>query len=120
MNNIYLKLCGLLIIITLLHRFAPTPLRYPKTKISSNVIDVYHETSIKDDYRWLEDDNSNNTKAWVQKQNAFTDRYFRKISFRKKSEKRLTEIWNYPTLSMPFKKGERIYFYKNDGLQNQF
>ena len=119
MNNIYLRLCGLLIIITLLHRFAPTPLRHPKTKISSNVIDVYHETSIKDDYRWLEDDNSKNTKAWVQKQNAFTDRYFRKISYRKKIEKRLTEIWNYPTLSMPFKKGERIYFYKNDGLQNQ-
>ena len=86
MNNIYFRLCGLLIIITFLHRFAPMPLRYPKTDTSSKVIDVYHEKSIKDEYRWMEDDNSKQTKAWVQKQNAFTDRYFRKISFRKKVE----------------------------------
>ena len=119
MNNIYLRLCFLIIIITLLHRFAPTPLKYPKTELSSNATDVYHDKSIKDEYRWLEDDNSKQIKAWVQKQNAFTDRYFRKISFRKRIEERLTEIWNYPTLSLPFKKGERIYFYKNDGLQNQ-
>jgi len=119
MNNIYLKIVGLFVIITLLHRYAPTPLKYPKTEKSYNVVDIYHGQSIEDEYRWLEDDNSKQTKAWVQKQNAFTDRYFRKISFRKRIEDRLTEIWNYPTLSIPFKKGERVYFYKNDGLQNQ-
>jgi len=108
-----------LVIITLLHRYAPAPLKYPKTEKSSNVIDIYHGKSIKDEYRWLEDDNSKQTKAWIQKQNAFTDRYIRKIPFRNKIEKRLTELWNYPTLSIPFIKGGRVYFYKNDGLQNQ-
>ena len=119
MNNIYLKLVGLFIAITLLHRFAPTPLKYPKTEKSKNIIDIYHGDSIEDEYRWLEDDNSMQTKAWVQKQNAFTDRYMRKISFRKKIKDRLTELWDYPTLSMPFIKNNNVYFYKNDGLQNQ-
>ena len=119
MKNIYLKIICLLIFITLLHRYAPTPLKYPKTEKSSNVIDIYHGKSIEDEYRWLEDDNSRQTKAWVQKQNAFTDRYLRKIAYRKKIEKRLTELWDYPTLSIPFLKGGKVYFYKNDGLQNQ-
>ena len=119
MNNIYLRLSVLVIIITLLHKIAPVPLKYPKTNISKNITEIYHGKVIEDKYRWLEDDNSKQTKAWVQTQNAFTDRYFRKISFRKKVEERLTEIWNYPTLSMPFIKGDRVYFYKNDGLQNQ-
>jgi len=119
MNNIYLKLVGLFIAITLLHRFAPTSLKYPKTEKSKNIIDIYHGDSIEDEYRWLEDDNSMQTKAWVQKQNAFTDRYMRKISFRKKIKDRLTELWDYPTLSMPFIKNNNVYFYKNDGLQNQ-
>ena len=119
MNNIYLKLVGLFIVITFLHRFAPTPLKYPKTEKSKNIIDIYHGDSIEDEYRWLEDDNSMQTKAWVQKQNAFTDRYMRKISFRKKIKDRLTELWDYPTLSMPFIKNNNVYFYKNDGLQNQ-
>jgi len=119
MNNIYLRLSVLVIIITLLHKIAPVPLKYPKTNISKNITEIYHGKVIEDKYRWLEDDNSKQTKAWVQKQNSFTDRYFRKIPFRNKIEKRLTELWNYPTLSMPFKKGEKIYFYKNDGLQNQ-
>ena len=119
MNNIYLKFVSLFIVITLLHRIAPIPLKYPKTEKSKNVIDIYHGDSIVDEYRWLEDDNSKQTKAWVQKQNAFTDRYMRKIPFRKKIKDRLTELWDYPTLSMPFMKNNHIYFYKNDGLQNQ-
>jgi len=119
MNNIYLRIIGLLIFITLLHQYKPSPLKYPKTEKSTNVIDIYHGQSIEDEYRWLEDDNSNQTKAWVQKQNAFTDRYLRKIPFRKKIEKRLTELWDYPTLSIPFIKGDKVFFYKNDGLQNQ-
>ena len=81
MNNIYLRLGGLIIIITLLHRFAPTPIKYPKTETSSNVIDIYHGQYMEDEYRWLEDDNSKQTEAWIHKQNSFTDRYFRKISF---------------------------------------
>ena len=119
MSNIYVRLSVLVIIITILHRFSPTPLKYPKTDLSSNIVDNYHGTFIEDEYRWLEDDISKQTKAWVQKQNAFTDRYLRKIPYRKKIQKRLTELWNYPTLSIPFIKNEKIYFYKNNGLQNQ-
>ena len=89
MNNIYVRLSVLIILITILHRFAPNPLKYPKTKLSSNIIDVYHGISIKDEYRWLEDDNSKQTKAWVQKQNAFTDRYLRKIPYKKKNTKKI-------------------------------
>ena len=119
MKNVYLKLILLVIVISLVHQIAPVPLKYPKTNKSKNITDIYHGKIIEDEYRWLEDDNSKLTKAWVQKQNAFTDRYLRKIPYRKKIEKRLTELWNYPTLSMPFIKGDKIYFYKNDGLQNQ-
>ena len=111
-----LLICMLLIIS--LHHFFPKDLVYPHTEqvvISGD----YFDTTITDPYRWLEDDYSNQTKAWVQKQNSFTDRYIRKISFRKKIERRLKEIWDYPSTSTPFQRGDDIYFYKNDGLQNQ-
>ena len=104
-----MRLIFLIIIVTIVHQIAPVPLKYPKTNKSKNITDIYHGKIIEDEYRWLEDDNSKLTKAWVQKQNAFTDRYLRKIPYRKKIEKRLTELWNYPTLSMPFIKGNKIY-----------
>ena len=118
-KNIYIRLFTLIIAIVLLHKYAPTPLKYPNTKMSNNISDKYHGKEIEDEYRWLEDENSSQTEAWIQKQNAFTNRYIRKISFRKKIEKRLTDLWNYPTISLPFKKGKKVYFYKNNGLQNQ-
>ena len=65
-----------------------------------------------DEYQWLEGENSKKTKAWIQKQNSFTDSYFRRIPFRKKIEKRLKELWDYPSQSLPFMKGDKIYFYK--------
>ena len=89
MKNVYLKLILLVIVISLVHQIAPAPLKYPKTNKSKNITDIYHGKIIEDEYRWLEDDNSKQTKAWVQKQNAFTDRYLRKIPYRKKIEKRL-------------------------------
>ncbi|MGY8763563.1 MAG: prolyl oligopeptidase family serine peptidase [Fidelibacterota bacterium] len=101
-----------------LHQIAPEELRYPVTE-KGDTIDTYFDTTIADPYRWLEDDYSNSTKAWVSKQNAFTSSYMRKIPYRRKIEKRLTEIWNYPSQRMPFKKGDKYYFYKNDGLQSQ-
>jgi prolyl oligopeptidase len=104
--------------VIVLHQKAPEELRYPVTE-KGDTIDTYFDTTIADPYRWLEDDYSNSTKAWVSKQNAFTSSYMRKIPFRRKIEKRLTEIWNYPSQSMPFKKGEKYYYYKNDGLQSQ-
>ena len=115
-SSIILILASFLVVV--LHHKAPEELRYPITEKGAT-IDTYFDTTIADPYRWLEDDYSNSTKAWVSKQNAFTNSYMRKIPFRRKIEKRLTEIWNYPSQGMPFKKGDKYYFYKNDGLQSQ-
>ena len=93
-------------------------MKYPETK-ALDVVDDYHGRKVKDPYRWLEDDNSLQTKAWVEKQNAFTSSYLRRIPYRRKIEKRLKELWDYPTHSIPIQKGNKIYFYKNKGLQNQ-
>ncbi len=93
-------------------------IKYPESK-KVDVIDDYHGTKISDPYRWLEDDNSPETKAWVQAQNKVTQDYLATIPFRKDVKKRLEELWNYPKASAPFKKGKYYYFYKNDGLQNQ-
>jgi len=114
--SIILIVASFLVIV--LHQKAPEELRYPITE-KGDTIDTYFDTTIADPYRWLEDDYSNSTKAWVSKQNAFTSSYMRKIPYRRKIEKRLTEIWNYPSQRMPFKKGDKYYFYKNDGLQSQ-
>ncbi len=118
MRNITYLLIGSAILIVLLHNAAPEPLLYPK---SATIIasDKYHGVTVSDPYRWLEDDNSLQTKAWVEKQNAFTSSYLRRIPYRRKIEKRLKELWDYPTHSTPFQKGNKIYFYKNEGLQNQ-
>lgn len=91
---------------------------YPATK-KENVTDDYFGTKINDPYRWLEDDNSAETKAWVTEQNKLTYSYLDKIPYRSKIKQRLTEIWNYQKATAPFKKGDRFFWYKNDGLQNQ-
>ncbi|MFT3844041.1 MAG: prolyl oligopeptidase family serine peptidase [Lacibacter sp.] len=91
---------------------------YPMTKKSS-VSDNYHGTVIADPYRWLEDDNSEETKAWVIEENKVTFDYLAKIPFRDKVKARLSEMWNYPRIGSPSKEGGWYYFYKNDGLQNQ-
>lgn len=93
-------------------------LLYPETKKVDTVTD-YFGTKVADPYRWLEDDNSEETKTWVAEQNKVTQSYLSKIPFRDKVKKRLEELWNYPKYSSPFKEGEYYYFFKNDGLQNQ-
>lgn len=93
-------------------------LQYPTTKKGETVED-YHGTKVADPYRWLEDDNSEETKAWVQAQNKVTFDYLATLPQRDKIKKRLEELWNYPRYSSPSKKNEYYYFYKNDGLQNQ-
>ena len=118
MKNPSLYLIGLSILIILIHNIIPENLNYPKTN-QVDISETYFDTTIIDPYQWLEDDHSRATKAWVDKQNAFTNAYMRKIPYRNKIEKRLTEIWNYPSQGMPFKEGERYYFFKNNGLQNQ-
>ena len=94
------------------------PVNYPNTK-KTDQVDIYHDTEIKDEYRWLEDDNADDTKAWVGEQNTVTQGYLDQIPFRNKLRDRYEELFNYPKLSSPFKAGEYYFFYKNDGLQNQ-
>lgn len=93
-------------------------MEYPITK-KGDAKDVYFGTEVKDPYRWLEDDRSVETSVWVENQNKITDAYLEKIPFREKIRKRLNTVWNYEKVSVPFKKGERYFFYKNNGLQNQ-
>ena len=93
-------------------------MKYPETKKTEQV-DDYFGTKVADPYRWLEDDNAEDTKAWVEAQNKVTFGYLDGIPFRPKIRARLTEIFNYPRYSAPVRAGEYYIFYKNDGLQNQ-
>ncbi|HAK76035.1 MAG TPA: S9 family peptidase, partial [Runella sp.] len=91
---------------------------YPTTRKVDHV-DEYHGTKVADAYRWLEDDRSAETGAWVKAQNEVTFAYLNKIPFKGKIFSDLEKAYNYPKYSAPRKKGEYFYFYKNDGLQNQ-
>lgn len=93
-------------------------IKYPETK-KVNQVDDYFGTKVADPYRWLEDDNSGETKEWVEAENKVTNNYIDAIPFYNKVKARLEEMWNYPKYSSPFKEGAWYYFYKNDGLQNQ-
>ena len=95
-----------------------TQIKYPVTQ-KNNHQDEYFGTKVDDPYRWLEDDKSEATKAWVIEQNNVTQEYLSKIPYRKKFQEAIEKVFNYPKYSAPFKKGEWFYFYKNDGLQNQ-
>ena len=91
---------------------------YPKTN-KKPVVDSYFGTEIIDNYRWLEDDKSNETKAWVKAENKVTFNYLEQIPYREKLKNRLSELWNYEKIGTPFIEGDYTYFSKNDGLQNQ-
>ena len=94
-------------------------IQYPKAD-KDGTVDNYFGTEVADPYRWLEDDTSAKTSAWVEAENKITNAYLSKIPFRQKLLKRLTEVANYEKLSAPRKHHGRWYFYKNDGLQNQY
>jgi prolyl oligopeptidase len=98
--------------------FLGAQLTYPETK-KVDVVEDYHGTQVADPYRWLEDDNSDETKAWVQEQNKVTFGYLDQIGYRKDWLKRLEEINNYPRYSSPSRNNEYFYYSRNDGLQNQ-
>src|SRR5690554_400555 len=92
---------------------------YPETK-KVDTVDTYFGIEIKDPYRWLEDDRSAETEEWVKEQNKVTFGYLEKIPFRDELKDRLSDLWNYEKVGAPYKEGNYTYFYKNDGLQNQF
>jgi prolyl oligopeptidase len=93
-------------------------LKYPDTK-KVEVVDDYFGTKVADPYRWLEDDNSEETANWVIEQNKVTDEYLSKITFRDKLKDRFEKLYNFPKYGAPFRAGDKYYFFKNDGLQNQ-
>lgn len=92
---------------------------YPITQ-KVDTVDTYFGTEVKDPFRWLEDDRSKETEEWVTAQNKTTFGYLDHIPFRDDLKKRLEKLWNYEKLGSPFKEGDYTYFYKNDGLQNQY
>ena len=94
-------------------------LNYPETKQVDTVTN-YFGTDVKDPYRWLEDDRSEDTENWVKKQNEVTFDYLNQIPFRDELKDRLSKLWNYEKIGSPFIEGDFTYFYKNDGLQNQY
>lgn len=97
---------------------AQTKITYPETKKIDHV-DTYFGEKINDPYRWLEDDRSAETEAWVKAQNVVTYDYLAQIPYRNQLKTRMEQLWNYEKISAPFKEGDYTYYYKNNGLQNQ-
>lgn len=97
---------------------AQTKIIYPNTKKNDHT-DTYFGQSVNDPYRWLEDDRSAETEAWVKKQNIVTNIFLNKIPYRNQLKTRMEQLWNYEKISAPFKEGDYTYYYKNNGLQNQ-
>ncbi|PZD77392.1 prolyl oligopeptidase family protein [Mesonia sp. K7] len=91
---------------------------YPETK-KVDTIDTYFGTKVKDPYRWLEDDRSAETEAWVKAQNEVTFGYLDQIPYRDSIKNRLEEIWNYEKIGAPYHEGDYTYFSKNEGIQDQ-
>ena len=95
-----------------------TPLVYPASP-SGDQVDEYHGQAIADPYRWLEDPTSEPSRAWIEAQNAVTFGYLNQLEGRDRLQQRLTQLWNYEKYGIPFKQGDRYFYFKNDGLQNQ-
>ena len=106
-----------LILLTLLMPAAP-PFHYPATR-KSDTVDNYHGTKVPDPYRWLEDDHTPETTAWVTEQNMATQAYLANIPYRQKLRERMTTFYNYVRVSAPTRRGNTYFFRRNDGLQNQ-
>jgi prolyl oligopeptidase len=98
--------------------FGQNKIQYPETK-KGETVDVYFDTKVSDPYRWLEDDKSAETGAWVKAENQVTYSYLDKIPFRDELKKRMEKLWNYEKISAPSTEGKFTYYSKNNGLQNQ-
>jgi prolyl oligopeptidase len=94
------------------------PIHYPETK-KGETVEQYFDTAVADPYRWLENDRSEETAAWVEAENKVTYGYLDQIPFREALKKRMEKLWNYEKIGSPSKEGNFTYYYKNDGLQNQ-
>ena len=117
-----------LLAVALVLAFTPTttnglaqePMEYPETKRGQEVDDFFG-TSVADPFRWLEDDvrESDEVADWVEAQNKVTNKVIQELPYRAEIESRLTKLWDYEKYGVPFKRGDRYFYYKNDGLQNQ-
>jgi len=115
------SLAGGLLLTGMFTSAVPAPaqtLQYPVAR-KSDVVDDYHGTRVPDPYRWLEDPDSPESRAWIEAQNRLTAAYLAEIPARATIRQRLTKLWNYPKYGAPFRKAGRYFFLKNDGLQNQ-
>lgn len=121
MKNILLVVFSAAILISCKeeNKRATMTLEYPKTQ-KVDTVDTYFGTEVPDPYRWLEDDLSDETAAWVKAQNDVTFGVLDQIPYRKEINNRLTELWNYEKVSAPFIEGDYTYYYKNDGLQDHY
>ncbi|MDA7728940.1 prolyl oligopeptidase family serine peptidase [Flavobacteriales bacterium] len=110
-------LISLVFILFFFHSYGQV--EYPITE-KIIVTDAYFDIEVEDPYRWLEDDTSHQVKEWISKQNKLTFSYLEQIPQRKILKNRLEELWNYEKIGIPFNEGNYTYFYKNNGLQNQY
>src|SRR5437867_3650303 len=120
-TSIVRSLAGGLLLTGMFTSAVPAPaqtLQYPAAR-KSDVVDDYHGTRVPDPYRWLEDPDSPESRAWIEAQNRLTAAYLAEIPARATIRQRLTKLWNYPKYGAPFRKAGRYFFLKNDGLQNQ-
>lgn len=108
----------LMTLLTATALMAQIPMKYPETRREA-VVDDYFGTKVADPYRWLEDDNAPDTKAWVVAQNKVTRAYLDAIPERGAIKARLTKLWNFERFGVPFKRGSYYFYNRNDGLQNQ-
>jgi prolyl oligopeptidase len=112
------KIFTVAVYILLMNLLVYPQIKYPHPH-KDNVKDNYFGTVVTDPYRWMEDDTSAAVKEWVEEENKITFSYLDKIPFRDKIKERLEKLYDYQRYSAPFKGGDRYFFFKNDGLQNQ-
>src|SRR3954452_5213526 len=91
---------------------------YPPSK-TTNQADDYHGRKVADPYRWMEDLNAPEVAQWVKAENALTERYLATLPMRDRFRSRITELWNYPKVGLPFREAGKLFYTKNSGLQRQ-
>jgi prolyl oligopeptidase len=96
----------------------PVKIEYPIAR-KADQIDTYHGVEVRDPFRWLEDPYSEETQAWIEAENQITFDYLQQIPARETIKQRVTQLWDYEKFGIPFKEGDRYFYFKNDGLQNQ-